>query len=97
VLRIKIHGVTTPFGLTGYRRSELVAYCQGKVFHCFVDEDDLTVQTTERPTLGPRVTPLEELEAHFRKQMEASSEEEKSILEEALQLSLAKLREAGAW
>ena len=97
VLRLKIHGVATPIGLTGYRRSELVAYCQGKVFHCFVDEDELTVQTGERPNAGPRVTPLAELEAYFRTRMEASSEEERSILAEALQLSLAKLQEAGAW
>jgi DNA repair protein SbcD/Mre11 len=97
VLRVKISGIATPISLTGYRRSELLEYCQGKVFHCFVDEDELTVQTTERIDLGPRVTPLEELKAHFKKQMETANDEERIILTEALQLSLAKLQEAGAW
>jgi hypothetical protein len=97
VLRVKVYGTATPIGLTGYRRSELLTYCQGKVFHCFVDEDELSVQATERPDVGPRATPLQELEAHFKKQMETASEEERTILIEALRLSKDKLQEAGAW
>ena len=97
VLRVKIYGKATPIGLTGYRRSELLTYCRGKVFHCFVNEDELSVQSTERPVLGPRATPLQELEAHFKRQMESASEEERAILVEALRLSQDKLQEAGAW
>ena len=97
VLRIKVRGVATPISLTGYRRSELVSFCEGKVFHCFVNEDDLVVQATERPSLGSRATPLQELEAYFRKQMEEANEEDRAILAEALRLSQAKLQEAGAW
>lgn len=97
VLRIKIRGVATPISLTGYRRSELVSFCEGKVFHCFVNEDDLVVQAAERPSAGARATPLQELEAYFKKQMEAANEEDRAILTEALRLSQAKLQEAGAW
>jgi len=97
VLRIKVRGTATPIGLTGYRRSELISFCEGKVFHCFVNEDDLVVQAGERPSKGPKDTPLQELEEYFRKQMETSSEDDRAVLAEALQLSLTKLREAGAW
>ena len=97
VLRVKIHGTATPIGLTGYRRSELLNYCQGKVFHCFVNEDELSVQATERPDVGPRVTPLQELEAYFKKQMDTAGEEERAILAEGLRLSRDRLQEAGAW
>lgn len=97
VLRVRLYGTTTPISLTGYRRSELLAYCQGKVFHCFVDEDELNVRPADRPDLGPKITPLQELELYFKSQMETANVEERAILQEALQLSQAKLQEAGAW
>ena len=97
VLRVMIKGITTPLGLAGYRRPELSSFCQGKVFHPFIDDDKLEVRRPDRSDLGRRATPLQELEAYFSKQMEDSGVDEKAILKEALELSRSKLQEKGAW
>ena len=45
----------------------------------------------------PRTSPLEEVRNHFRRKIESAGEEEKQVLEEALQLCVSRLEEAGAW
>jgi DNA repair exonuclease SbcCD nuclease subunit len=97
ILRLRLYGKTTPTALTGYRRSEVQNFAQGKVFHCFVEDEELEIKGIERPDLGPRTTPLQELELYFKKQMETATEEERSILMDALRMSRDKLQEAGAW
>lgn len=97
ILRVQLYGKTTSTALTGYRRSEVQQFAQGKVFHCFVEDDELDIKGMERPNVGPRTTPLQELELYFKKQMETATEEERSILQDALRMSRDKLQEAGAW
>lgn len=97
ILRVQLFGKTTPTALTGYRRSEVQNFAQGKVFHCFVEDEELEIKGVERPDLGPRTTPLQELELYFRKQMETAAEEDRGILQDALRMSRDKLQEAGAW
>ena len=97
ILRAQIYGKTSPTGLSGYRRSEVQRFSQGKVFHCFVEDDELEIKGVDRPDTGPRMTPLQELESYFKKQMETATEEERGILQDALRMSRDKLQEAGAW
>jgi len=97
ILRIQLFGNVTPVALLGYRRAELQRFPQGKVFHCFVEDDEIVIKGLERPDLGPRITPLEELELYFQKRMEKASEEERGILKDALRMSRDRLQEAGAW
>lgn len=97
VLRIRLFGKATLENLSSYKRAAILSFCQDKFFHSFVEEDEVSVQSTN--TLEPlvRTTPLQEIERHFRQLMEGSGQQEKAIVEEALQLSKAKLQEAGAW
>jgi exonuclease SbcD len=97
VLRVKLLGKVDPVNLSGYRRSELLTYAQGKVFHCFVDEEELEIQAPEAGDVGQRTTLLGELEAHFERKIKEAIGEQKEVLREAFQLSRSKLQEAGAW
>jgi DNA repair exonuclease SbcCD nuclease subunit len=97
VLRVRIRGRATAGALASYRRPEILSFCQGKAFHCFVDEGDLEIISPEAPEPLPRTTPLRELERHFRRLIEGAGPDERPILEEALELSRSKLQEAGAW
>ncbi len=97
VLRIKLRGRATAEALASYRRPEILSFCQGRAFHCFVDEGELEISSPEAPEPLPRTTPLQELERCFRALMEGAGPDERQILEEALALSRAKLQEAGAW
>jgi len=97
VLRVKIKGRATAEALASYRRPEILSFCQGRVFHCFVYEDELEILSPEAPEPLPRTTPLQELERHFRRLIEGAGPDERPILEEALALSRARLQEAGAW
>ncbi|MEM2882669.1 MAG: DNA repair exonuclease [Candidatus Bathyarchaeia archaeon] len=97
VLRVKLKGRVAAEALASYRRPEILSFCQGRAFHCFVDEGDLEILSPEAPEPLPRTTPLQELERCFRALMGAAGPEERPILEEALALSRARLQEAGAW
>jgi len=97
VLRIRLHGKVTVDNLASYRRPEILSACQGKVFHCFVEEDELTIQSPEVSEPLPRTTPLQELERYFRQLIKDANPEEKTILQKALEISQTRLQEAGAW
>ncbi len=97
ILRVRLYGKVTVDSLSAYRRPEILKFCQGKVFHCFVEEDELTVQSPEASETLPRTTPLQELERQFRQMIEDANSDERSILQQALQISQARLQEAGAW
>jgi exonuclease SbcD len=97
VIRIKLFGSVSTINLAGYRRSELLSSAQGNVFHCFIDEEELAVDPPEVRDIGPRTSPLAELDSYFEGRIKSAKQDEKDILREALQLSRSKLTEAGAW
>ena len=96
ILRVKLTGRVDPVNLSGYRRADLISYAQGRVFHCFVDEE-LDSESPDEMVPGLRTTPLAELDAYFQRKLQEASEEQKGTLREALQVSRSKLQEAGAW
>ncbi|MDG6950031.1 MAG: DNA repair exonuclease [Nitrososphaerota archaeon] len=96
ILRVRLSGRVDPVNLSGYRRADVITFAQGKVFHCFVDED-IDAELPAEVNLGPRTTPLAELDAYFQRRIEEASDDRKAVLREALQVSRSKLQEAGAW
>ncbi len=97
VLRLRLRGRVRIEQLAAYRRPQLLTYAQGRFFHFFIEEE-FEVESPRPIAVPPRTTPLTELRRYFEELLAAADdEEERSILEEALRLSEARLEEAGAW
>jgi DNA repair exonuclease SbcCD nuclease subunit len=97
VLRLRLQGKVTTEKLATYRRADLLAHAQDKFFHFGVDDSELIIESPEPLEALPRTTPLEELRRHFTSLMEKTSEEERQVLQDALNLAETRLKEAGAW
>lgn len=96
LILVKLCGRVSVEQLSTYRRSELISFSSDKFFSVSFDEKLLDVVAPERVEPLPRTTPLEEVRRYFIRLMD-SKREEKEIINEALQLCIQNLREAGAW
>ena len=57
----------------------------------------MRIETGEAIEPLPRTTPLQEVRRYFQEQMKKAEDEEKKLLNEALNLCEKRLQEAGAW
>lgn len=97
ILRLRLMGKITVEQLAEYRRPELLSHAVERYFHLIIDEGELEILVPEPLEALPRTTPLMELRRYFGEALLGVEPEERLIVEEALQLSEAKLQEAGAW
>lgn len=95
ILRVRIRGRVSIEQLSTYKRSSLLALCEGQFFHVEFDEDDLNALTVEPLESLPRNTPLEELDRTFQGLLSKAKEEERPLVQEAWKATVSKLQEEG--
>src|SRR5438034_892400 len=95
ILRIRVTGRVSLDQLSTYKRSALQSYCQERFFHTEFDEDGLNVLTSEAIESLPRTTPLEELGRSFQSLLSNVKEEERPLVHEAWNATVARLQEEG--
>lgn len=95
ILKVKVVGRVSLEQLSTYKRSTLLAYCEGRFFHVDFDENDLNALTIEPLDSLPRNTPLEELNRTFETLLSKVKEEERPLVHEAWKGTVAKLQGEG--
>ena len=95
ILRVRVQGKITLDQLSTYKRSTLYTYAQDKFFHIEFDEEQLSVLTMVPLESLPKTTPLQELDRTFQNLLEKAGDQEKSLVQEAWKLTVAKLQEEG--
>ncbi len=97
ILRMKLIGSVDVKQLASYRRSDILSFAQDKFFSLIPDEKTLRIETGAVIEPLPRTTPLQEVRRYFQEQIKKAKDEEKKMLNEALNLCEKRLQEAGAW
>ena len=95
ILKVKVKGRVSLEQLSTYKRSALLAFCEGRFFHVEFDENDLNALTTEPLESLPRNTPLEELNRTFKALLTKVKEEERPLVHEAWKGTIARLQGEG--
>ncbi|HEX4922236.1 MAG TPA: DNA repair exonuclease [Candidatus Bathyarchaeia archaeon] len=95
ILKVKVVGRVSLEQLSTYKRSTLLAFCEGRFFHVEFDENDLNALTAEPLESLPRNTPLEELNRTFEMLLSKAKVEERPLVHEAWKGTIAKLQGEG--